>query len=383
MAMKIAQNLAKMGMTMIEFKNVAHTYGSSISVEGISFHVKSHEVVALLGPSGCGKSTILRLAAGLERPSAGEIWLEGRKVADNKSITRPEERGIGLVFQDYALYPHMTILDNVLFALGHKRSGNLTAAEKQARAIDALKKTHLDNVYDAMPHQLSGGQQQRVALARVLAPNPSLILLDEPFSGLDNRLKERIRDDMLHMLHDLGTAVILVTHDSDEAMFMADRLMVMEHGTIVQAGAPVDVFCRPHSAFVAEFFGEVNKITSTAKKGVIDTPFGEYPAGDIVDGTAVTMIVRNDGLIVDPRGDEADAVVVETIMLGRYSIVHLELNWQPIGALHLHARMSGMQWFEAGTEVSLRLDASQVFLFSENHSIPSETMLDNADKLTN
>ena len=125
------QMAMQMGMTMIEFKNVAHTYGSSISVEGISFHVKSHEVVALLGPSGCGKSTILRLAAGLERPSAGEIWLEGRKVADNKSITRPEERGIGLVFQDYALYPHMTILDNVLFALGHKRSGNLTAAEKQ------------------------------------------------------------------------------------------------------------------------------------------------------------------------------------------------------------------------------------------------------------
>lgn len=348
---------------MIEFKQVSHQYGVTPSVHDINLNVNSHQVVALLGPSGCGKSTILRLAAGLEKPLSGEIWLDGRKVADPTMSVRPEERGIGLVFQDYALFPHMTILDNVLFALNTKRSQHLSSQEKHDRAIDALEKSHLVDVNDAMPHQLSGGQQQRVALARALAPNPGLILLDEPFSGLDSRLKERIRDDMLHVLHEIGTAVILVTHDSDEAMFMADQLMVMENGTVVQSGAPVDVFCRPDSAFVAEFFGEVNKIHSIVNNGFVETPFGPFPVEDMADGTETTIIIRNDGLLLDARGETADAVVVETIMLGRYSIVHLEVDWYKTGPLHLHARMPGIQWFEEGTEVSIRLDESQVFVF--------------------
>ena len=350
---------------MIEFKHVSHQYGVTPSVHDINFSVKSHQLVALLGPSGRGKSTILRLAAGLEKPASGEIWLDGRKVADPKTSVRPEDRGIGLVFQDYALFPHMSILDNVLFALNSKRSQHLSSQEKNDRAIDALEKSHLMDQYDAMPHQLSGGQQQRVALARALAPNPGLILLDEPFSGLDSRLKERIRDDMLHVLHEIGTAVILVTHDSDEAMFMADQLMVMESGTVVQSGAPVDVFCRPESAFVAEFFGEVNKIHSVVHNGNVETPFGPFPVENIKDGTETTMIIRNDGLLVDVRGETADAVVVETIMLGRYSIVHLEVDWHKTGPLHLHARMPGIKWFEEGTEVSIKLDESQVFVFPQ------------------
>ncbi len=350
---------------MIEFKNISHQYGYIPSVQDINFTVNSHEVVGLLGPSGCGKSTILRLAAGLETPSAGEIWIKGEKIADPKSTMRPEDRGIGMVFQDYALFPHMTIMDNILFALNGQNYASLNSVKKAELALNALEQTHLTDYRDALPHQLSGGQQQRVALARALAPNPGLILLDEPFSGLDSRLKEQIRDDMLHVLHEIGTAVLIVTHDSEEAMFMADRLMVMEKGSIIQTGAPVDVFCRPDNAFVAEFFGEINRFETTIVSGIADTPFGGFPVENMEDTDEAVMIIRNDGLIIDPRGDTADAVVVETIMLGRYSIVHLELYWERVGAMHLHARVPGITWYDEGTEVSIKLDNSQVFVFPQ------------------
>jgi iron(III) transport system ATP-binding protein len=354
-----------MNETMIEFKQISHQYGHVPSVQNIDFTVNSHEVVGLLGPSGCGKSTLLRLAAGLETPSAGEIWLKGAKIADARSTMRPEDRGIGMVFQDYALFPHMNIMDNILFALNSHNNANLNSVKRHQMAIDALEQTHLTDYRDALPHQLSGGQQQRVALARALAPNPGLILLDEPFSGLDNRLKEQIRDDMLHVLREIGTAVLIVTHDSEEAMFMADRLMVMEKGSIIQTGAPVDVFCRPDNAFVAEFFGEVNRFETSVTSGMADTPFGLFPVDNIDDTDNAIMIIRNDGLIIDPRGETADAVVVETIMLGRYSIVHLELYWERIGAMHIHARVPGITWYDEGTEVSIKLDSSQVFVFSQ------------------
>ena len=349
---------------MIEFKHISHQYDHLPSVHDISFSVNNHEVVGLLGPSGCGKSTILRLAAGLETPSQGEIWLKGEKIADATTSLRPEDRGIGMVFQDYALFPHMTIMDNILFALNSQSYNKLSQGQKNKMALDSLEQTHLTDYRDSFPHQLSGGQQQRVALARALAPNPGLILLDEPFSGLDVRLKEQIRDDMLHVLHEIGTAILIVTHDSEEAMFMADRLLVMDKGAIIQSGAPVDVFCRPDNAFVAEFFGEVNRFETSVKNGMADTPFGLFPVEDIDDTEHATMIIRNDGLIIDPRGEVTDAVVVETIMLGRYSIVHLELNWQRLGAMHLHARVPGITWYDAGTEVSIKLDNSQVFVFS-------------------
>lgn len=350
---------------MIEFKNIVHHYGNVQSVNDISFAVNHHEVVGLLGPSGCGKSTILRLAAGLENPSDGEIWLKGEKIADRSSSLRPEDRGIGMVFQDYALFPHMTIMDNILFALNSQNNSDFDSKFKNQMALEALEQTHLVDYRNALPHQLSGGQQQRVALARALAPNPGLILLDEPFSGLDCRLKEQIRDDMLHVLREIGTAVLIVTHDSEEAMFMADRLMVMDQGSIIQTGAPVDVFCRPDNAFVAEFFGEVNRFETTVASGMADTPFGLFEVEEIDDTDNAVMIIRNDGLIIDPWGETEDAVVVETIMLGRYSIVHLELYWERVGAMHLHARVPGIKWYDEGTKVSIKLDDSQVFVFPQ------------------
>ena len=230
----------------------------------------------------------------------------------------------------------------------------------------ALEKLDLTGYFDRHPHALSGGQQQRVALARALVANPKLILLDEPFAGLDVRLKERIRDDMLHVLHSIGMTVLMVTHDSDEAMFMSSRIMVMNGGRIVQTGSPIDVFRRPNSAFVAEFFGEVNTIDSIVANGAVKTPFGDYAANGLADGTAASMIIRNDGLLVDVKKNGGYAAeVIETIMLGRHSIVHLAMQ-QKIGQpLHLHARVPAIQWYEEGTQVSLRLDQDQVFIFKK------------------
>ncbi|MCG8622209.1 MAG: ABC transporter ATP-binding protein [Proteobacteria bacterium] len=358
---------------MLEFRSVSHAYtGAGLpvptpSVADISFSVSKGEVVSLLGPSGSGKSTILRLAAGLEQPHTGEVWLAGVEIATPHHMTMPEERGIGLVFQDYALFPHMTIMDNVLFALGGRHYRHISNAEKICRAELALEKVDLMDASSRHPDELSGGQQQRVALARALVPNPKLILLDEPFAGLDIRLKERIRDDMLHVLHDIGMTVLMVTHDSDEAMFMSNRIMVMNGGRIVQTGSPIDVFRHPNSAFVAEFFGEVNTIESVVKGGAVKTPFGDYAANGLADGTAASMIIRNDGLLVDVKKNGGyPAEVIETIMLGRYSIVHMTMQQKMGKPLHLHARVPPIQWFEEGTQVSLKVDQDQVFIFKKS-----------------
>ena len=357
---------------MLEFRNVSHVYTtptSTPSVTDISFTIHKGEMVSLLGPSGSGKSTILRLAAGLEKPDGGEIQLAGKAIATPTSMTMPEERGIGLVFQDHALFPHMTIMENVMFALNGRHYRHISQAEKKCRAVIALEKLDLNGFFDRHPHELSGGEMQRVALARALAPNPKLILLDEPFAGLDIRLKERIRDDILHVLHDIGMTVLMVTHDSDEAMFMSHRIMVMRGGQVVQSGAPIDVFRKPNCAFVAEFFGEVNTIDGIVANGEVKTPFGGYAANGLADGTAASIIIRNDGLLVDgkatPQLPGYPAEVIETIMLGRYSIVHLAVPQEKGPVLHLHARVPPIQWFEQGTAVSLRLDDSQVFVFKK------------------
>ena len=257
---------------MLSFSNISHRYSQYPSVQGIDIEVGDGQVVSLLGPSGCGKSTILRLAAGLERPEQGIIKLDGHNVAGDKTFIPPEERGIGLVFQDYALFPHMTVRENILYGLEGNRSTNIDIKQFENRVEEALNQVDLIDYIHAMPHELSGGQQQRVALARALAPKPKLILLDEPYAGLDSRLRERIRDEMLHVLKDIGTAVLLVTHDSEEAMFMSDYIYVMSKGKIEQGGRPIDLYCRPDNAFVAEFFGEVNRIDGPIVNGRIVSP---------------------------------------------------------------------------------------------------------------
>jgi iron(III) transport system ATP-binding protein len=351
--------MMKKNQAMLEFRHITHAYNGTPSVEDISFTVNQGEVVTLLGPSGCGKTTLLRLAAGLERPKDGEIWLDDRLVSDAAQVVAPETRGVGFMFQDYALFPHLSVLENVMFGLRDKGSAAMR------RGLDVLAEANIESLADAYPHELSGGQQQRVALARALAPRPSVILLDEPYAGLDSRLRERIRDQMLHVLKAAGTAALMVTHDAEEAMFMSDKIIVMRDGQVQQTGRPVNLYCQPNSAFVAEFFGEVNRLEGRVSNGCIETILGSFDAPPaMADGDAASIVIRHEGLNIEPdgSGENANAFVMEARLLGRASLIHLSV---PTGTdeLHFHARVPGLNSLQTGSPVRITVDATQVFVF--------------------
>ena len=358
----LASRMTGMATLMLEFRHVSHAYNGHDSVKDVSFSVDAGEVVTLLGPSGCGKTTLLRLAAGLERPKSGEVWLDDRLVSDPGQVVPPETRGVGYMFQDYALFPHLTVLENVLFGLRHRGS------EATRRGLDVLSQANIESVADSYPHELSGGQQQRVALARALAPRPSVILLDEPYAGLDSRLRERIRDQMLHVLKAAGTAALMVTHDAEEAMFMSDNIIVMRDGEVQQAGRPVNLYCQPNSAFVAEFFGEVNRLEGRVSNGCIKTVLGDFDAPETMqEGDPASIVIRHDALNIEPNGSKAqtNAFVMEARLLGRASLIHLSV---PAGTeeLHFHARVPGLNSLKTGSPVRITVDTAQAFVFPAN-----------------
>ncbi|MEQ9575581.1 MAG: ABC transporter ATP-binding protein [Rhodospirillales bacterium] len=236
--------------------NVSHAFGDNTVVSGVSVFVNPGELVCLLGPSGCGKTTLLRLAAGLETLQVGRITIGEDTVADGHGGAQmpPEKRNVGLMFQDFALFPHLTVYENIVFGLADKDR------TRRDWARGTLATMGLGDYADTFPHTLSGGQQQRVALLRALAPAPRVLLLDEPFSGLDVNRRAQIRQDTFHILSRSGIATLMVTHDPEEAMFMADRILVMQHGRIVQSGTPVEIYFHPQTVFVAELFGPVNRL---------------------------------------------------------------------------------------------------------------------------
>lgn len=344
---------------MISFENICHSYGPSPSVTDISFQIEEGQVVTLLGPSGCGKTTLLRLAAGFEHPLSGQITQDKGVLSSPSSLIAPENRQMGLVFQSYALFPHMTIGQNIRFGL------NEADTKTQQRVADLLQEMDLVTMEDKFPHELSGGQQQRVALARALAPSPRLILLDEPYSGLDSRLRERVRDKMLHVLRQTGTAALMVTHDAEEAMFMSDNIIVMRDGQVQQTGRPVNLYCQPNSAFVAEFFGEVNRLEGQVSNGCIETVLGTFDAPDrMQNGDAASIVIRHEALNIEPNGtgDDANAFVMEARLLGRASLIHLSI---PTGTseLHFHARVPGLNSLQTGSPVRVTVDKAQAFVF--------------------
>lgn len=344
----------------LELRNVRHAFGETIAVDDFSINVRTGEVVCLLGPSGCGKTTALRVAAGLENLQEGEIFVGGNLVAGPAANVPPERRGIGLVFQDYALFPHLTVIENVEFGLMHLSSG-----ERNIRAVTVLEQVGMKWAVSRYPHTLSGGQQQRVALARAMAPNPPVILLDEPYSGLDARLRDKVRDESLHILKDSGTAALLVTHDAEEAMFMADRIGVMQDGRLVQVGKPEQLYMEPENAFVAEFFGEVNKLTGESKGGIVSTPVGDFAAPSMQDGELVDVLIRPEAIKLESRGECSGlhGRVLAARMLGRSSLVHLCLCEAAGCELHLHSRVPGRYLPVEDEVLSIGLDPSQAFVF--------------------
>lgn len=350
---------------------VTHHYGRLRAADAVSLSINPGEVVCLLGPSGCGKSTVLRIAAGLEELQQGRVLMDGRVVAGDGTALPPERRGVGLVFQDYALFPHLTVADNVAFGLHH-----LPAEKRRQRAVEALDQVGMAGSADAYPHTLSGGQQQRVALARALAPGPRVMLLDEPFSGLDARLRDQVRDDTLHVLKSTGTATLMVTHDPEEAMFMADRIAVMREGAIVQQGTPTELYFHPGSAFVAAFFGQVNRIVSAVRGGLADTPFGPVPAPGLPEDGAVEVLIRpealrlaaaDSGMAAGPLGIRADGAAIGKViaarLLGRTSLIHFCAGDFEGGHLHLHARVPGRFLPAEDERVMVTLDRAQAFVF--------------------
>ncbi len=357
--------------TALRLERVTHAYGPVLAVDGVELSVAAGEIVCLVGPSGCGKSTLLRVAAGLEELQHGAVWIAGRLVADRRRSMPPERRGIGLVFQDYALFPHLTVLDNVRFGLTEIAGGG-----RRRRALATLRQVGMADMADAYPHMLSGGQQQRVALARALAPRPGVLLLDEPFSGLDARLRAQVRDETLHVLKQNGAATMIVTHDPEEAMFLADRIALMRDGGIVQTGSPVDLYCRPADAFAAGFFGEVNRLPGTVDGGHVATPLGRVPAPGHQEGGAVDVLIRPEGLRLEVTADDAggDGAAVRgrveaARLLGRTSLIHLSVRDGASGDLHLHARMPGQFLPTEQSYVSIALDPRQAFVFSKQDAM--------------
>jgi iron(III) transport system ATP-binding protein len=305
----------------LAFENISHRYGGRQTLRDFSLAVTPGEVLSLLGPSGSGKTTLLRIAAGIEAQSSGRLLLNGQEIAGDRVFQPPEKRGIGLMFQDFALFPHMNILDNVRYGLTA-----LPKAEARAEALAALSRVGLAHYADKHPHLLSGGEQQRVALARALAPRPAVLLMDEPFSGLDSRLKDAIRSDTLAILREARVTAIIVTHDAEEAMRMADRIALLKDGRLVQIGTSEDLYLRPRNLFAASFFSEVNLLEGRVAGGRVATPLGSFAAPGIAESTPVDIAIRLPGIKVDPAGSGIQARVLSRRFLGVEDMLMLAVD---------------------------------------------------------
>ena len=353
-------------MNALTLEQVSHAYSKVVAVDDLDLSVEPEELVCLLGPSGCGKTTVLRIAAGLEPLQQGRVLLDGKVVAGDGIDLPPETRNVGLVFQDFALFPHLSVHDNVAFGLNR-----LSAEARKDRVAATLMQVGMADHTGSYPHLLSGGEQQRVALARALAPQPKVMLLDEPFSGLDVQLRHQVRDETLHVLKQSGAATLMVTHDPEEAMFMADRVAVMRAGRLIQVGAPTDLYHAPRDGFVAGFFGDVNRLDGTVRDGRVATPFGPVAARNLDEGAPVEVLIRPEGLKLRSAA-EGEALrsglarVIAARMLGRSSLVHLSVSSGSEQDLHLHARIPGRFLPEENLVLEVELDRSQVFVFPVN-----------------
>ena len=339
----------------LAIEHVTHRYDSVLAVDDAGLAVGAGEVVCLVGPSGCGKTTLLRVAAGLEPLQQGRVTIGGEVMAEGHVSVQPEDRNVGLVFQDYALFPHLTVRGNIAFGLQKYNS-----SERDERVTSALERTGMGGYATAYPHQLSGGQQQRVALARALAPRPRVVLLDEPFSGLDVSLRHRVRDRTAKILRDSGIATLMVTHDPEEAMYLADRIAVMDKGRIRQAGTPDEIYLNPANAFVAAFFGDVNRFDGVVTDGAIETPVGAVSTNGIGDGVAVNVLIRPEALELAPDG-EGRGTVLSARFLGRSSLIDVRLSDDAASTVRIH--VPGRHLPDNGETVSVKRNVSQTFVF--------------------
>ena len=346
--------------TTVRLEDVHHAYGPTPAVRGVSLTIEPGEIVCLLGHSGCGKTTLLRLLAGIERPQRGTIRLDRRIVAGPDAFVPPERREVGLMFQDFALFPHLTVLENVRFGLA-----NLKAEDADREARRALNRVGLAHVAEDHPHMLSGGMQQRVALARAIVPRPRVMLMDEPFSGLDRRTRDHVRDETLAILREMRATTIVVTHDPDEALRIADRIVLMRGGQVVQDGHARAFYDAPVDLFAARFFHELNEFEGTARGGQVMTPLGAIPTPRHADGTALLIGVRQSAIRVEPL-DEAGRCLPARVkgvqFLGETDLLHLAVagHDRPVAV-----RTREVDRFRRGDSVMLTVDRRGVLVFEK------------------
>ncbi len=330
---------------MVRLSGVSKAYGSGSNlveaVRDVDLELEPGRILALLGPSGCGKTTTLRLLAGFEHPDGGDLEIGGRTVSGGKTFIQPEKRKVGMVFQDYALFPHLTVEQNVAYGLPR-------GAKRKGRVAEVLSLAHLDGLGGRMPHELSGGQQQRVALARALAPEPAVVLLDEPFSNLDATLRARVRAEMRGILKKAGATAIFVTHDQEEALSISDEVAVMIDGNILQKAPPEDLYLYPATREVAEFVGEANFIPGTAEDGRVQCVLGDIPALEPVENGAVEVMLRPESLLLRAL-PEGEATVTGREFYGHDQLIQLHLD----SGETFYSRSVGRQSFDTGERVSL------------------------------
>ncbi len=339
----------------LSFENVERRYGEKFALKGVSLDVAPGEVVCLLGPSGCGKTTLLRIASGIEKPSKGRVLISGREVAGPNRFVPPEERNVGLMFQDFALFPHLTILDNVAFGL---RSLPREEARREARA--GLERVGLSRYADEYPHVLSGGEQQRVALARALVPRPSVVLMDEPFSGLDVQLRNRLQEETLALLRETRATSIIVTHNPEEAMRLGDRIVVMRDGRILQAGTLSQLYREPIDLFVARLFSEINEIPWMVEGSALRTPVGTFVVPGLVHGETAMLCLRQRAIQLGPPGIGQPGRILHVKFLGDAAIV--EVAVQGFDA-PLKIRVREMEVPERREDVGVVVDPERVLVF--------------------
>ena len=354
----------------VTLDGVTKNYDDTGALNGIDLCVNPGEIVCLLGPSGCGKTTLLRVISGIERPSGGRVLINDLEVAGPKRFVPPEKRGVGLMFQDFALFPHLSVLENVAFGL---KSLPREEGARAARAI--LERVGLGDMTEAYPSTLSGGQQQRVALARAIVPRPAVMLMDEPFSGLDVQLRDAMQEETLALLRETRATSLIVTHHPEEAMRMGDRIAVLRKGRVVQAGKAMDLYRNPADLFVARLFSEINELPARVTGGQVETPAGTFPAPGLSDGAAAVVCLRERGLTVVASGNGSPAVRAASGLLGRVlaakflgDVVRLEVAVagfeQP-----LKVRVAEKEALQKGTEVRVGVESGDVLIFpAENAS---------------
>ena len=349
---------------MVQIEDLHVSLSAYPVIHGVSLDIGRHELLCLLGPSGCGKTTTLRALAGFEQPQQGSIRIDGEAVSGPGTFVRPQHRDIGFMFQDMALFPHLTIADNIGYGIS-----KLDKHARAQRVTELLGQIRLERHANRYPHMLSGGQQQRVALARALAPRPRLMLLDEPFSGLDASLRAHIREETVSVLKAAGVTTVMVTHDPDEAMVTADRIALMRRGSIVQIGTPEMLYTAPADGFTAAFLGEATRLSGVASDGAVDTALTRFSDTGFADNTPVDVFIRPEAVSLDghdgAEGYKANVRVCSVRFAGASSLVQLGVR-DGDGHQHLEARVPRRLLLRVGDNVAIRINKHQTYMFAKD-----------------